>query len=73
MPEYNSLKGRQVRDAMRVGVATCAPDTPLPQATQQMIDLGLRSLAVIDATGRLLGVLGHTEIVDAQLNADERR
>lgn len=44
-------------DLARVQVATTTPETSLTQATQAMIDRGVRLLLVVNADGRLAGLI----------------
>jgi CBS domain-containing protein len=55
--------GGTVREAMTTPPVTVAPDTPLAKAAHVMHARGLKRLPVVDAEGRLVGVLGRLDIL----------
>ena len=50
--------GRTAADVMTSSVVTVAPDTPLAEAIGLMIAHGIKRLPVVDADGRLVGMVG---------------
>lgn len=53
-----------VRDLMKIGVATCEADTPLPEVAQIMTRDGVDALVVMDDYGAC-GVLSQSDLVSA--------
>jgi predicted transcriptional regulator len=54
-----------VRDLMSVGVATCAPDTPITDVARLVLDKMLEAVVVLDPEGHAIGVVGQNELVRA--------
>lgn len=54
-----------VRDVMRPRLPACGPGTAPEQALEQMLETGVDALAVIDDSGRLVGVLGLLRLLSA--------
>ena len=61
-----------VRDLMRVGVATCAPDTSIVDVAQRLLDKQLEALVVLDAEGHAIGVVGQEELIRAYTRDDHQ-
>jgi CBS domain-containing protein len=52
-----------VRDVMTTSVATLRPDRPIAEAADQMADHGYGAMPVVDADGKLLGLLRDTDFI----------
>ncbi|WP_298815882.1 DUF190 domain-containing protein [Chloroflexus sp.] len=61
----NLLRGRSAGDIANREVRGVAPTTPIPQALTMMIEWGYGSVPVIDGQGRLTGILGQQEVLQA--------
>ena len=57
------VDGCTVGDVMSTPVETVGPDAPLRSATARMITMSNRSLPVVDASGRLVGIVSHRDIL----------
>jgi len=58
---------RYVRDVMRRGVATCAPDMPLTEVAALMARDRASAVAVVNPDGELVGIVSRTDLVRAYL------
>ncbi len=58
---------RYVRDVMRLGVTTCAPDTPLTEVAALMARDRASAVAVVNPNGELIGIISRTDMVRAYL------
>jgi len=54
----------RVADIMTREVITIRPETPAHEAAQLMIDLKIGSVAVVDETGTLVGLVTQTDYLD---------
>jgi CBS domain-containing protein len=54
-----------VRDLMTVGVPTCAPDTPIVDLAQRLLDQDWEGVIVLDAEGHAAGMVSRQELVRA--------
>jgi CBS domain-containing protein len=60
-----------VRDLMKVGVATCSPETSIEEIARVLVEQDLEALVVLDPEeGHALGVVGRQELVKAYANRD---
>lgn len=57
------LRGVCARDLMRSGIEPLRPTTPLDEAARALVRQGLKTLPVVDADGRVLGVLTETDVL----------
>ena len=65
-PDLRALWGEQVKDIMRRGVMTLAPDDPVTSAIDRMLSSKLRSLPVVESRGRhnrLVGMISRTDVL----------
>jgi len=60
-----SLKGRTVGEIVNRDVRGVAQTTPITQALAVMIEWGYTQMPVVDEQGRLVGMFGHHEILQA--------
>ncbi len=60
-------KELMVKDIMRHNVATVTPDDTLKEVANQMFRNRLSALAVVDETGKLLGVINDRDLIKAAL------
>lgn len=51
------------RSLMRVGGPALEPHQYLPEAVAQMVDHGVKSAAVVDTTGKVIGILTETDVL----------
>ena len=54
----------RVADAMRPVVATCSPDTPIPDVARAMRELSAEAVLVLGDAGRLVGVITRTDLLN---------
>jgi CBS domain-containing protein len=59
------LKNGRVADAMTKRVVSIDPDAPLSEAARRMREHGFKRLPVVDADGKLVGILSRADIVQA--------
>jgi CBS domain-containing protein len=64
-PHYDELMKRSVGEIMTHEVCTVHPDTPLTRVLQVMVDTRDRSLPVVDAKNRLVGMISRGDLVRA--------
>ena len=53
----------RVREAMTPHAITCSPATPLAEALETLAKSGIRRMPVVDAQGRLVGIVSLSDIV----------
>jgi CBS domain-containing protein len=61
--EIKKTVGARVRDVMTSPVTTISPDADIAEAASVMADRGYNRLPVVDATGRLVGIISRADIV----------
>lgn len=64
-------KGRTVQEAKRYEIYSCTPDTTLKQAAERMAAEDISALVVLEADGRLAGVISRIDLVRAYLATDD--
>lgn len=62
-----------VSELMRTEVRTIRVDATIAEAVQMMADAHVSGLAVVDRTGRAVGVITTTDVLQAQAEHDDRR
>lgn len=62
-----------VSDLMRTDVRTIASHATVAEAVQTMADAHVSGLPVVDHSGRVVGVLTTTDVLQAQAEHDDRR
>jgi len=60
-----AARGRTAADVMTSPVVTVAPDTPIPEAIRLMMAHKIKRLPVVDASGRLVGLVGRAGVLAA--------
>lgn len=55
--------GRCARDLMRTGIVPLAPATPLGDAARSFVHQGIKTLPVVGADSRVVGVLTETDVL----------
>ena len=60
------MKKERVKDWMSTDIITITPETTLPEAHQIMVNEEIRRLPVVDADGRLVGIVTIGDIRSAQ-------
>jgi CBS domain-containing protein len=74
VPHYNELMQRTVAGMMTETVVQVDPETPLTRVLQLMVSLKTRSLPVVDAGGRLVGIISREDVMRAlRASTDEGR
>ena len=63
--ETVSLEGRSAGQVMTPNPVTVAPETPLLDALQLLLQRKIKRLPVVDEGGRLVGLVGRGEILQA--------
>lgn len=61
--EIKKTVGARVRDVMSHPVVTVSPDADIAEAASLMADRGFNRLPVVDATGKLVGIISRADIV----------
>jgi CBS domain-containing protein len=61
------MNEERVRDVMRKGVVSCAPNLTLREAAKLMAEAKVRALVVIDEHCALAGILSQSDLVNATL------
>ncbi|MNK73400.1 Inosine-5'-monophosphate dehydrogenase [compost metagenome] len=61
--EIKKTVGAHVRDVMTSPVVTVSPDADIAEAASLMADRGFNRLPVVDASGRLAGIISRADIV----------
>jgi CBS domain-containing protein len=69
LPHYTELMDRKVADVMTEAVVHVEPAAPLTRVLQLMVHMRARSLPVIDADGRLMGMISREDIMRALTDA----
>jgi predicted transcriptional regulator len=59
-----------VRDLMKVGVASCPPDTPIQDVARLLLEKDLEGVVVLDFEGHGVGVVTQDELVKAYSRHD---
>jgi predicted transcriptional regulator len=54
-----------VRDLMSVGVATCAPETPIVDIARLLVEKGLEGIVVLGEEGHAVGFISQDDLVQA--------
>ncbi len=60
---HQAERNRPLAEILRSGTYTAEPDTALDDAARVMFRFGLRDLPIVDAEGRLCGVISNLDIV----------
>jgi CBS-domain-containing membrane protein len=68
--EQSDEAGRTVGAVMTSLAMTCTPDTDVAEVTRLMTTTGVKSLPVIDADHRVVGVVSRRDIVHAMARSD---
>jgi CBS domain-containing protein len=71
VPRYAALMERKVADVMTEAVVHVEPAAPLTRVLQLMVNLRARSLPVIEADGRLAGMISREDIMRALAEATQ--
>ena len=61
--ELKKIAGATLRDVMQVDVPTVAPDATLEDVATIMHDRGVNSVPVLDAVGKVVGIVARADIV----------
>jgi CBS domain-containing protein len=62
-----------VRDLMKVGVASCAPETPITDIARLLKEKGLDTVIILDPEeGHAIGTVSQKELVDAFIREGEK-
>ena len=65
MPSYDEEMKRTVGDVMTEGIIHVDPPTPLTRVLQMMVNNRIRSFPVLDADGKLLGMISRGDVMRA--------
>jgi CBS domain-containing protein len=60
----------RARDVMRSPVVAVEPDTPLPEVAERMARGGVSGVPVVDAEGRVVGVVSETDFLSRMAGGD---
>lgn len=52
-----------IKEIMKAPVITCTPDTTIPEAVRILLEQNLHCLPVIDAGGKLVGIVTETDLM----------
>ena len=61
----------RVAELMQTDVQSAPPDAPVAQVVQTMADAHISGLPVVDPTGRVLGVVSATDVLQATAEQDD--
>jgi len=61
----------RARDIMTTEVVTVRPDTPVDMAIRVLLKAGVKRLPVIDADGRVIGIVSRRDLLSPFLRSDE--
>ena len=64
-------KDARAGDVMTRVVVTVAPQTPIRQASKVILDAGVKRLPVVDAEGRVVGIVSRRDLLSPVLRSDE--
>ena len=53
-----------VGDHMTTDIVTTAPDVPIPQVADEMVERGVSHLPVVDGDGEVVGIITATDLTD---------
>jgi CBS domain-containing protein len=67
-----AARGRTAADVMCSPVVTVTPDTPIVEAIRLMMSHRIKRLPVIDADGRLIGLVGRAGVLAAVSHSRDR-
>ena len=70
LAEGRSVDGSTARDAMTTQVATCREDQDVSAALSLMAERKVRRMPVVDADGRLVGIIAQADIA-TRVNKDQ--
>lgn len=73
MPADSVLTQLRVADVMTTDVVAVAPDTSLDTVARQLAENRISGVPVVDASGRAIGVVSVTDLVDPQKVASQTR
>jgi len=59
-----------VRELMTVGVLTCPPDTPIPEAARLLLSNNLEAIVVLDVEGHAVGMISRDELIQSYAKGD---
>lgn len=59
----------RVRDLMQVALKTVGPNAPVADAIMTLADCHISAVPVVDAAGRMLGVVSSTDILTSEAEA----
>lgn len=63
----------KVRDIMRRDVITVRPETPLKEVARLLVEHGISGLPVVDAEGRVLGVVSEADLILKERGPESER
>ncbi|HEU0298492.1 MAG TPA: CBS domain-containing protein [Longimicrobium sp.] len=61
-------RGSTVRDVMRIQMVTVVPEMTVRELAHTLMDAGVRSVPVLDATGKILGVASQADVMRAAMD-----
>ncbi|MCA9709371.1 MAG: CBS domain-containing protein [Myxococcales bacterium] len=73
MPDDSLLTRLRVADVMTTDVVAVAPDTSLDTVARQLSANRISGVPVVDASGRAVGVVSVTDLVDPKRKASQTR
>jgi CBS domain-containing protein len=65
LPRYHELMGRKVGDVMTPEFIYVSPDTRLTRVLQIMVEHRIRSIIVLDAAQKLVGIIAREDVIAA--------
>ncbi|QFZ19675.1 CBS domain-containing protein [Saccharothrix syringae] len=68
---WHRAHGTTAADVMTAPVVTVGPDEPVSAAAHRLAEAGVRGLFVVDAGGRLVGVLSRRDLLRVLLRPDD--
>lgn len=61
----------KIADLMQAPVRAIAPDVAVAEVVETLADLHVSALPVVDAAGRMIGIVSSTDVLTAEAEADD--
>jgi CBS domain-containing protein/PII-like signaling protein len=70
--EAGASIARKAKEVMRPGMPSVRPETTVAEAAARMAEEGLKRLAVVDESGRMIGILSRSDVLKTVIDALEK-
>lgn len=65
VPRYDEIMGQSVAAFMSAQPVTTEPNLPLSRLLQKLVEMRTKSLPVVDAQGKLIGIIAREDVLKA--------